>query len=191
MTFETWEHILNEDRWNLAYAGKNPTYGPLTVLGSQYDQRIKNALATAQKNGWFRTREGFVAKQEEFTKLIAEAAEGYNDKRAAILEDDPKLKKEYRLTVSQRDKDFIDNIIAEDGPGIIMCGSGHIHDLKDQLGELGLSFMIVVPKTLDWPIKRKSEQEIHEDMLKQGCKLKSCNLKFGDGTGAQITIPVD
>lgn len=191
VTFETWGNILNERRWELAFTGKSPIYGPLTVLGGKYDQRIKGALSAAKDKGFFRSQENFTSNEKEFKKLLADATAGYNEKRATILKNDPKLKEEYRLTVSQRDLDFIENITAKDGPGIIMCGVGHYHDLKEQLKKRGDSFMIVVPKSLAWPVAKKTEEEIYQDMLKQGCKLKKCSLTFGDGVKATIQIPVD
>jgi len=190
-TFEAWGNILNAHRWKLAQTTSKPSYGPLTVLGSEYDRRIQKALATAQKNGWFRSRKVFVENQEPFNKLVSEAAAGYNEKRAAILKEDPRLTREYDINVTRRNEEFIDNILSKDGPGIIMCGAGHIHALKAQFEKRGLSYMVIVPKTLKWPVNKKTEEEIFEDMLKQGCKLKSCNLRFGDGTGAKVKIPVD
>ena len=191
ITFEAWGNILNKNSWNLAATGERPEYGALTKLGSEYEARIQKALGTAKENGWFSTREVFVANQDDFQKLINEACGGYNEKRTKILENDPKLKKEYEISVDGRSLDFIESIEKQEGPGIIMCGVGHVHGIKSQLKEKGVSYMVIVPKSLAWPVKEKTEDEIYAAMLKQGCRLKSCSLKFGDGTGAKIKLPID
>ncbi len=188
--FEAWGNILNKNQWDMAYTTRKPVYGPLSVLGSEYDKRIKKALSTAHTNGWFQSFKNYKTNEKAFNLLIADAVAGYNDKRDAILKEDPKLKREYKMIVGDRNKDFIKNLTAKSGPGIMMVGSGHLHDLKKQMKEGGVSFMVVAPKSLEWPIAEKSEQQKYEDMLKQGCKLKECNLTFGDGRKLHIKIPV-
>lgn len=38
--------------------------------------------------------------------------------------------------------------------------------------------------------KAKDEKNIYDDMRKLGCQLKTCTLKFGDGGGAKIQMPI-
>ena len=164
--------------------------GPLTLLGNEYTLRIQKAFGIAKEKGWFRSRQAFVDNQTEFTALINKACEGYNARLDAVLSEDPGLKKEYDITVIQRNKVFIDNAMAVEGPTIIMCGGGHIQDLIDQFDKRKIPHMIVVPKGIAWPPAKKDDKTIYSDMLKLGCQLKTCNLKFGDGTGAEIKIPI-
>lgn len=121
---------------------------------------------------------------------MAEACKGYNERLDALLKEDPGLKREYDITVTQRNKVFIDNTLAAKGPGIIMCGGGHIQDLIDQFDERKLSYMIIVPQGIQWPPVKKDDETIYKDMLKLGCQLKKCNLQLGDGTSAQVSMPI-
>ncbi|MCX6877730.1 MAG: hypothetical protein NTW21_28555 [Verrucomicrobia bacterium] len=104
---------------------------------------------------------------------------------------DPGLKNEYDITVIQRNQVFIDNILEAKEPGIIMCGGGHIQDLIDQLTTRGVSYLIVVPKGIEWPPVKKDDDKIYADMLELGCQLKKCNLGFGDGGAVQINLPIE
>jgi len=190
VTFKVWFDLLNENQWQLVPAYEKNTYGPVTLLGHEYTLRIQKVFEIAKQKGWFRSRQGFVDNQTEFTTLISKACEGYNSRLDALLLDDPGLKKEYDITVIQRNKVFIDNSMAVEGPTIILCGGGHIQDLIDQLDKRKIPHMIVVPKGIAWPPAKKDDETIYSDMLKLGCQLKSCDLKFGDGTGANIKIPI-
>jgi len=190
VTFKVWFDLLNENQWRLAPAYEKNTYGPLTLLGHKYTLRIQKAFGIAKQKGWFRSRQAFVENQTEFTALISKACGGYNAGLDALLLKDPKLKKEYDITVIQRNKVFIDNSMAVKGPTIIMCGGGHIQDLIDQFNKQKIPHMIVVPKGIAWPPAKKDDKTIYNDMLKLGCQLRSCNLQFGDGTSAKIKIPI-
>ena len=113
-----------------------------------------------------------------------------NEKREEILKNDPGLKKEYDITVTQRNKVFIDNILKAGKPGILMCGGGHVQDLIAQLKTRKMSYMIIVPEGVDWPPPEKDDEKIYEDMLKLGCQLRVCDLKFGDGGTAKVQLPI-
>ncbi len=192
ITFKTWGDILNDNVWNLAptTSGK-PKYGKMSVLGSTYSKRIYNALDQSKKNGWFSSKEKFDENQEAFQKAINDAIAGYNEKRAQILKDDPDLKKDYDITVGYRNREFIKNLTALEGPGIIMCGCGHLHDMKAQLEAQKISYAVVVPKTLSWPIEKKTDKQIFQDMLNLGCQLKKVGLRLGDGVPIEVKIPID
>jgi hypothetical protein len=191
VTFKVWYDLLNKNDWQLVPAHEKATYGPLTLLGSEYTTRVIKALNEARANGWFKTNEAFQDNQAAFTALTEEACKGYNEKRKAILETDPGLKNEYDITVIQRNKVFINNTLETKGPGIIMCGGGHIQDLIDQLNKLGVSYMIVIPKGIDWPPAKKDDKVIYADMLQLGCQLKECSLGFGDGGSVKIKLPIE
>jgi ABC-type Fe3+-hydroxamate transport system substrate-binding protein len=100
-------------------------------------------------------------------------------------------KNEYDITVLQRNKVFIDNILETKEPGIVICGGGHVQDLIDQLKKRGVSYLIVVPKGIGWTPARKDDDKIYADMLQLGCQLKKCSLGFGDGGSAQINLPIE
>jgi hypothetical protein len=191
VTFKVWYDLLNENQWHLVPAYEKNTFGPVTLLGYEYTLRIQKVFGIAKQHGWFRSRQAFVDNQAEFTSLINKACEGYNARLDALLSEDSGLKKEYDITVVQRNKVFIDNSMAVKGPTVIMCGGGHIQDLLDQLDKRKIPHMIVVPKGIAWPPAKKDDETIYSDMLKLGCQLKSCNLKFGDGTGTNIKIPIE
>jgi len=188
--FKVWFDLLNENQWQLVPAYEKTMYGPLTLLGNEYTLRIQKTFGVAKEKGWFRSRQAFVENQKEFTALIAKACEGYNTRLDALLSEDPGLKKEYDITVIQRNKVFIDNSMAVEGSTVIMCGGGHVQDLIDQFDQRKIPYMIVVPKGIAWPPAKKEDETIYKDMLNLGCQLKSCNLQFGDGTGANIKIPI-
>jgi hypothetical protein len=189
--FKVWFDLLNAHPWQLVPAYEKNIFGPLTLLGSEYTGRIQKALDKATEKGWFRSGEAFTANRVEFDRLIEEAAGGYNERRKAILKEDPGLKREYGITVLQRNKEFIDNSLAVEGPGIILCGGGHVQDLIRQFEERGLSYMIVVPKGISWPPAKKDEGDIYREMLALGCQLKNCSITLGDGKGINVLIPVD
>ena len=191
VTFKVWFDLLNKNEWQLVPAFEKDTFGPLTLLGSEYTTRIHKALDEAHTKGWFKSRDAFQANQTEFTALTEEACKGYNEKRKAILETDPGLKNEYDITVIQRNKVFINNTLETKEPGIIMCGGGHIQDLIDQLNKLGVSYMIVIPKGIDWPPSKKDDKVIYADMLQLGCQLKECSLGFGDGGAMKVKLPIE
>jgi hypothetical protein len=191
IVFKVWFDLLNAHPWHLVPAYEKNRFGPLTLLGSEYTGRIQKALDKAKGNGWFRSGEEFAANKVEFDRLIEEAAAGYNERRKAILKEDPGLKREYGITVLQRNKEFIDNSLAVDGPSIIMCGGGHVQDLIRQFEERGLSYMIVVPKGISWPPAKKDDEVIYREMLALGCQLKNCSIVLGDGKGINVLIPID
>lgn len=191
VTFKVWFDLLNKNEWQLVPAYEKNIFGPLTILGAEYTTRIYKALDEARNKGWFKTREAFQTNQVEFKALTEQACEGYNMKRKKILEADPGLRNEYDITVIQRNKVFIDNILETKEPGIIMCGGGHIQDLIDQLKQRGVSYLIVVPKGIGWPPVKKDDDKIYSDMLELGCQLRKCNLGFGDGGAAQINLPIE
>lgn len=191
VTFKVWVELLNANEWQLVPAYEKDLFGPLTLLGAEYTTRIQNALNEARNMGWFQTREAFQANQVEFKALTDEACKGYNEKRQEVLKADPGLKHEYDITVIQRNKVFIDNILATKEPGIVVCGGGHIQDLIDQLKQRGVSYAIVVPKGIEWPPVKKDDDKIYSDMLALGCNLRKCNLGFGDGGSVQINLPIE
>lgn len=191
VVFKVWFDLLNKNEWTLVPAYEQESFGPLTALGVEYTARIYKAMDEARARGWFRTREAFQANQAEFVALMEEACRGYNLKRKAIREADPGLRKEYDITVTRRNKECIDNLLAAGEPGIVMYGGGHVQDLIDQLQARGVSYMIVVPEGIEWPPVKKDDAVILADMLKLGCQLKTCTLGFGDGGSAQITLPID
>ncbi len=191
LTFKVWYDLLNKNEWKLVPAFEKNIYGALTILGSEYTTRIYKALNDARSNGWFRSREAFDENQAEFKELIAKACEGYNAKRQEILNADPGLKKEYDITVVQRNKIFIDSILETEEPGIIMCGGGHIQDLTEQLQKRGVSYLIAVPKGIEWPPVKKDDDKIYADMLGLGCQLKKCGLQLGDGVSIQVQLPIE
>lgn len=189
-TWQAWEQILNSRDWHAFSESETKRQGALTSLGQQTSRRIVAAMERAKKNGWFRSREAFNENQSAFQKLMAEAIEGYNDKHDEVVKNDPGLKKEFAVTVSQRNKAFIDNILSAEQPGILFCGKAHTHDLLAQIDAKGVDYMVIVPAGVDWPVKKKSDKEIYEDMLKFGCQLKNIRLKFGDGFEAKVTLPI-
>ena len=189
-TWQAWSAILNSKSWNAVAASNTKLEGPLTKLGYAYSNRIVAALNQSKKNGWFRNREIFAENQKTFQKLIGKACAGYNEKLDAILKEDPQLQGEYDITVTQRNKVFIENTMAANGAGVIFCGVAHTNNLLQQLEKKNISYAIIVPKGIEWPVKEKSDEEKFADMLKLGCQLKECNLKFGDGTNAKIKLPI-
>ncbi len=191
IVYKVWFDLLNARPWHLVPAYENNRFGPLTLLGSEYTGRIQKALDKAKEKGWFRSGEAFATNKVEFDRLIEEAAGGYNERRRGILKEDPGLKREYDITVIQRNKEFIDNSLAVDGPGIILCGGGHVQDLIRQFEGRGLSYMIVVPKGAAWPPAKKDDEVIYRDMLALGCQLKKCSIVLGDGKGIDVLIPIE
>jgi hypothetical protein len=137
ITYDTWGRILRARRWFLVPAFDKKPLGPLTLLGREYSARIDGSLKAAKEQGWFKTREIFVRNQSEFVDSINQACEGYGEKLAKILEEDPGLKKEYEITVTRRNQNFLDNMGDARKPGVVLCGRGHFHDLVAQLDHRG------------------------------------------------------
>ena len=74
---------------------------------------------------------------------------------------------------------------------IVIMGMASYFSLpREATPDIKIPYMIVVPKGIAWPPAKKDDKAIYKDMLKLGCQLKSCNLKFGDGTGAKIKVPI-
>ena len=188
---KTWSRILAGKQWILLPAADNPLVGPLTALGREYDARIVAILDEAKKNGWMKSAEAFKENQAKFEASLAALAGEYNTKRRALLEDDPGLKKEYAITVTDRNKSFLDNLLASESPGVAFFGAGHWPDIEKQLEERKVSYAVVVPKGVPWPPTKKDDATIYADMLKLGAKLRKANLKLGDGSSAAITIPIE
>lgn len=190
VTLKVWYDLLNAHQWHLVPASEENTYGPLTLLGHEYTVRIQKAFEVAKQKGWFRSHQAVSENQTEFTALISKARKGYNARLDALLLEDPGLKKEYDITVVQRNKAFIENAMATQGPTIIMCGGGHIQDLIEQLNRRKVAHMIVVPKGIAWPPVKTDDEAIYRDMRKLGCQLRSCILELGDGTRAKVKIDI-
>lgn len=191
MVFTVWFNLLNRNNWRLAPAEIARTLGPLGALGAEYTERIQRSLKTAHGRGWFRSTEVFLAHRDEFIRMNEEACRGYNERLEAILKEDPGLKREYEIVAVQANRTFLDNILALDGPGIILCGKGHIQNLMEQMDERELSYMIVVPRgTMPWPPEQKDDDRIFTEMLGLGCQLRECAITLGDGTAIQIKLPI-
>jgi hypothetical protein len=190
ISYDTWGRILRSKRWHLLPAFDKKPIGPLTLLGREYNDRIHMALKQAKEQGWFKTRDAFVENQAKFTESINEACDGYNAKLEKILEEDPGLKREYEITVGQRNKIFLDNMDAADGPAVVFCGKGHYQDIATQLTERGASYVVAVPAGMEWPPTVKDADTIFADMRKLGCQLKEVSLRFGDGGAAKIKLPI-
>jgi hypothetical protein len=78
--FKVWFDLLNAHPWQLVPAYERNIFGPLTLLGSEYNGRIQKALDQAQGNGWFRSGEAFTANKDAFDRLIEEAASSFPSK---------------------------------------------------------------------------------------------------------------
>ena len=124
--------------------------------------------------------------QEHFKTL----AEEYNTKHRALLAEDPGLKREYAITVTQRNQEFLDRILTPAEPGVVFFGAAHWQDMEAQLTKRGTSYAVVVPKGISWPPQPKDAATIEADMLKLGAKLKKTILTLGDGARISITIPI-
>ena len=148
-------------------------------------------LNEAKGNGWFRNREVFKANQETLQASLKALADEYNTKHLALLAEDPDLKREYDITVTQRNKEFLDRVLAPAEPGVVFFGAGHWQDIEKQLTDQGTSYAVIVPKGLSWPPKLKDDAAIKADMLKLGAKLKQTTLTLGDGDRINIIIPIE
>ena len=190
LVHNTWLRLLAEKEWLLLPAADQPIVGPLTALGREYDPRTVAILNEAKQNGWFRNREVFTANQEALQDRFKTLAAEYNAKHQALLAEDPGLKREYAITVTQRNKEVLDRILAPAAPGVVFFGAGHWQDIEKQLTELGTSYAVAVPQGLSWPPKPQDDDAIKADMLKLGAKLKHTTLTLGDGTRINITIPI-
>lgn len=191
LVHKTWFRLLADKEWLLIPAADQPIVGPLTALGREYDPRIVAILNEAKGNGWFRDREVFTANQETLKTNFKKLADEYNAKHQALLAEDPGLKREYDITVTQRNKEFLDRILAPAEPGIVFFGAAHWQDIEEQLTKRGTSYAVVVPKGIAWPPTPKDDATIKADMLNLGAKLKKTALTLGDGTKVEITIPLE
>lgn len=187
----TWGRLLAEKAWVLLPASDKPLVGPLTALGYEYDKLIVGALEEAKENGWLRSREVFDRNRSALAAKLKAIADKYNASRRAILEKDPGLKGEYAITVTERNRMLLDRLLASGEPGIVFFGAGHWQDLEKQLDARNVSYVVVVPKGVAWPRKRKDDATIHTDMLKLGCSLKQCNITLGDGGRDVIIVPIE
>ena len=188
IVIQTWTKLLAEKGWLLLPASDKTLIGPLTELGYQYDAKIHKAMADAKEKGWFKDRKVLQENKATLEGTLKAIAEEYNGKHETILKNDPGLKNEYAITVTQRNKAFLDKILAADGPGLVFFGAGHWQDLEQQLRERDISYALVVPKGVDWPPAKKDDAAIYADMLELGCQLRQTKLTLGDGTVAEIKV---
>ena len=186
----TWTRLLAEKEWVLLPCSDQPIVGPLTTLGRDCEKRLVAALNGAREKGWLHNREAFDTNKPQLDTQLKTIADEYNAKLHALLEEDPGLKREYDITVTQRNRMFLDYLLAPKKPGVVFFGIGHWQDLERQLAERNVSYAVVVPAGVAWPPKTKDDAAIFADMLQLGAKLKECTLTLGDGTGEQIIIPV-
>ena len=191
LVHKTWSRLLAGKQWVLLPAADKPLVGPLTALGREYDARIIAVLDEAKKSGWLRGAESFTQNKDKLQASLAAVAEEYNTKRREVLEKDPGMKKEYAITVTQRNKSFLDNLLAAKTPGVAFFGVAHWPDIERQLGARKVSYAVVVPKGVPWPPAEKDAAAIESDMLKLGAKLKKTAITLGDGAKAEITIPFE
>ena len=190
IVFRTWVQMLAHKGWNLVPASDKPMTGPLTALGYKYGNKIHAALADAKKSGWLKNRDIFDNNRVDLEKRLNDIAKDYNKEHDAILKADPGLKREYAITVTHRNRAFLDNLLAAKGPGIVFFGAAHWEDLKQQLTKRGTSYALIVPKGLQWPRTHKDDATILSDMLKLGCQLHSVTITFGEGGHTVIKIPL-
>ncbi len=188
---KTWSRLLANKQWILLPAADAPIVGSLTALGRETDPRTVAILNEAKANGWFRNREVFTANQETLQANFKKLADEYNAKHRAILAEDPDLKREYDITVTQRNKEFLDRLLAPAAPGAAFFGAGHWPDIEKQLDERKVSYVVVVPKGVPWPPTTKDAATIKADMLELGAKLKQTSITLGDGTKVEIKIPLE
>ena len=188
---DTWSRLLAGKECVLLPAAEQPMFGPLTALSREYDARIVAVLDEAKKNGWLRSAETFTQNQDKLQANLTAVAKEYNTKRRDALDENPGLKKEYTITVTDRNKSFPDNLLAAETPGVAFFGVSHWPDIEKQLEERKVSYAVVVPKGVPWPPAKKDDATIQADMLGLGAKLRKANLKLGDGTSAPITIPIE
>ena len=165
--------------------------GPLTALGREYEARIVAALDKAKSEGWLRNSQVYETNKPALEAQLKAIAGEYNAKHRALLEEDPGLKREYDITVTQRNKAFLDHLFAAKQPGVVFFGVGHWQDLERQLAERKTSYAVVVPAGMSWPPTPKDDATIYAEMLELGAKLRECALNLGDGTRTSITIPID
>ena len=187
----TWTSLLAEKSWVLIPASDQALVGPLTALGREYGAHIVGALDEAKTNGWLRNQEGFQQNKAKLQDRLDSIAEEYNAKHRALLKEDPGLKREYDITVTQRNKEFLDRLLAPKDPGVVFFGVGHWQDLEHQLAERKVSYAVVVPAGMTWPPKVKDDAARYSDMLQLGADLRDVHLTLGDGTSESIKIPID
>jgi hypothetical protein len=187
----TWSSLLAEKEWVLLPASDRQLVGPLTALGREYEARIVAALDEAKTNGWFRNREFYQANKPALEARMKVIADEYNAKHRALLEEDPGLKREYDITVTQRNRIFLDYLLTPDEPGVVFFGAAHWQDLEQQLAQRGVSYAVVVPTGVSWPRAIKDDAAIYSDMLALGASLKEATLNLGDGTSERLIIPIE
>jgi hypothetical protein len=187
----TWSRLLAGKEWVLLPAADQPIVGPLTALGREYDARIVAVLDEAKKNGWLQNTDAFAQDQDKLQASLTAVAREYNTKRRTVLEEDPGLKKEYAITVTQRNKAFLDKLLAAETPGVAFFGAAHWPDIEKQLDERKVPYAVVVPKGVSWPRTLKDPATIEADMQALGAKLRKATLRLGDGESAAITIPIE
>jgi tetratricopeptide (TPR) repeat protein len=187
----TWTRLLAEKEWLLLPCSDHPLVGPLTTLGRDCEERIVATLNGAKEKGWLQNREAFDTNKPQLDAQLKTIAEDYNAKHHALLEEDPGLKREYDITVTQRNRMFLNYLLAPKKPGVVFFGIGHWQDLEKQLAERNVSYAVVVPTGVAWPPKTKDDAAIFSDMLQLGAKLKECGLSLGDGTGKQLIVPIN
>ncbi len=191
LVHNTWLRLLAEKQWLLLPAADQPIVGPLTALGREYDPRTVAILNEAKQNGWFRNLEVFTANQKILQERFQTLATEYNAKHRALLAEDPDLKREYDITVTQRNKEFLDRLLAPATPGLVFFGAAHWQDIEEQLTKRGTSYAVVVPKGIAWPPTPKDAATIKADMLNLGAQLKKTSLTLGDGKRIDLTIPIE
>ena len=152
---------------------------------------VVSILDEAKKNGWLKSADGFTENRDALQASLAAVAEEYNPKRRAIIEADPGMKKEYAITVIQRNAAFLDSLLAAESPGVAFFGAGHWPEIEQQLEARNVSCAVVVPKGVPWPPTKKDDAAIESEMLQLGAKLRKADLKLGDGSSATIVIPID
>lgn len=187
----TWTRLLAEKAWVLLPASDRELVGPLTELGREYEARIVAALDKAKSEGWLRNSQVYETNKPTLEAQLKAIAGEYNAKHSALLEEDPGLKREYDITVTRRNKAFLDHLFAAKQPGVVFFGVGHWQDLERQLAERNTSYAVVVPAGMSWPPAPKDDATIYAEMLELGAKLRECALKLGDGSRTSITIPID
>ena len=187
----TWTRLLAEKSWMLVPASDRPLVGPLTALGREYEPRIVAALDEAKTSGWLRNREAYQANKPALDAKMKAIADEYNAKHRMLLKGDPGLKHEYDVTVTMRNRMFLENLLAQDEPGVVFFGASHWQDLEQQLERRGVSYAVVVPAGVSWPREIMDDDDIFSDMLELGASLSKANLTLGDGTRETLTIPIE
>jgi len=190
LVFKSWGRILTGKSWVMVPSSNKTLIGPLTKLGYKYDDFVFKVMDGAKRKGWFKNREVFEENRAVLEGRAKTIAVEYNSKLEALLKEDPELKREYAITVTERNKAFLDNILAADGPGVVFFGAGHWQELEKQLEDRDISYALVVPRGLAWPPVMKDDADIYADMLELGCKLKKSSIQLGDGSKAELDFTI-